>query len=104
MFPKEQCGVRPQRSTTNIMFVVHRLQELGRTSNTSGDICLIILVNAYDSVDRVLLWVVLDRFEVPPRMSNVIRMFRDGMRARIQLDGDILGVIQCLPRPPARMC
>ena len=38
-----------------MMFVVRRLQELGRTSNTSLEICLIDMAKAYDSVDRVLL-------------------------------------------------
>ena len=86
ILPKEQCGFRPQRSTTDMMFVVRRLQELGRTSNTSLEICFIDLAKAYDSVDRVLLWEVLARFGVPPRMIKVIRMFHDGMRARVQLD------------------
>ena len=83
---KEQCGFRPQRSTTGMMFVVRRLQELGQTSNTSLEICFIDLAKAYNSVDRVLLWEVLARFGVPPRMIKVIRMFHDGMRARVQLD------------------
>ena len=81
ILPKEQCGFRPQRSTTDMMFVVRRLQELGRTSNTSLKICFIDL-----AVDRVLLWKVLARFGVPPWMIKVIRMFHDGMRARVQLD------------------
>ena len=79
-------GFRPQRSTTDMMFVVRRLQELGRASNASLEICFIDLAKAYDSVDRVLLWEVLARFGVPPRMMKVIRMFHDGMRARVQLD------------------
>ena len=33
ILPEEQYGFRPQRSTTDMMFVVRRLQELGRTSN-----------------------------------------------------------------------
>ena len=63
-----------------------RLQELGWTSDTSLDFCFIDLAKAYDSVDRVLLWEVLARFGVPPRIIKVIRMFHDGMRARVQLD------------------
>ena len=63
--------------------------ELGRTSNTSLEICFIDLAKAYDSVDRVLLYEGLARFVVPPRMIKVIRMFHDGMMARVQLgDGD----------------
>ena len=83
---EEQWGFRPQRSTTDMMFVVRRLQKQGPTSNTSLEICFIDLAKAYDSVDRVQLWEVLARFGVPPRMIKVIRMFHDGMRARVQLD------------------
>ena len=86
ILPQEQCGFRPQRSTTDMMFIVRRLQELGRTSNTPLEICFIDLAKAYDWVDRVLLWVVLARFGVPPRMFKVIRMLHDGRRARVQLD------------------
>ena len=70
ILPEEQCGFRPQRSTTDMMFVVRRLQELGRTSNTSLEICFIDLAKAYDSVDRVLSWEVLARFGVPPRSDD----------------------------------
>ena len=52
---EEQCGFRPQRSTSDMMFVVRRIQELGRTSNTFLEICFIDLAKAYDSVDRMLL-------------------------------------------------
>ena len=86
ILPKEQCGFRPQRSSTDMILVVGRLQELGRTSNSSLEICFIDLANAYDSVNRVLLWKVFARFGVPPRMIKVIHMFHDGTRARVQLD------------------
>ena len=86
ILPEEQCGFRPQRSTTDVMFVVRRLQELGRTSNTFLETCFIDLAKAYDSVNRVLLWEILARFGVPPRMIKVICMSHDGMRARVQLD------------------
>ena len=42
--------------------------------------------NAYDSVDLILLWDVLARFGVPPRMLAVIRQFHDGMQACVRLD------------------
>ena len=105
ILPEEQHGFRPQRSTADMMFVVRRLQELGRTSNTSLEICFIDLAKAYDSVDRVLLWEVLARFGVPPRMIKGIRMFHDGMRARVQLDdGDFSAWFNVCQGLPARMC
>ena len=41
---------------------------------------------AYDSVDRDMLWVVLARFDVPEKMLPVIRQFHEGMRARVRTD------------------
>ena len=111
ILPEEQCGFRLQRSTTDVMFVVRKLQELGGRTNTSLETCFIIdLTNAHDSVDRVPLWEVVVvvvccyptltdplpiqpwsqdsvRFGVPPRTIKVIRIFHDGMWARVQLDG-----------------
>ena len=81
ILPKEQGGFRPQSSTHDMMFAVLRLQEMGLTSNTLLEICFIYLAKACDSVDRVLLWKVLSRFGVSPRMIKVIRMFHDSMRA-----------------------
>ncbi|CAM9178516.1 unnamed protein product, partial [Sphacelaria rigidula] len=87
VFPEEQYGFRRQRSTTDMMFVVHRLQELGWASSVPLNTCFIDPQNACDSIDSTLLWEVLAGFEVPPRMITIIRMFHDGMRARVQLDG-----------------
>ena len=44
------------------------------------------VTKAYDSVDRTLLWTVLARFGIPPRMLAVIRQFHDGMWACVRLD------------------
>ena len=34
LLPEEQCGFRPHRSTTDMMFAIRRLQELGRKART----------------------------------------------------------------------
>ena len=86
ILPEEQCGFRPHRSTVDMMFVVRRLQELARKKDTPLFMCFIDLTKAYDSVDRTLLWTVLARFGIPPRMLAVIRQFHDGMRACVRLD------------------
>ena len=86
ILPEEQCGFRPQRSTVDMTFVVRRLQELARKKGTPLYLCFIDLTRAYDSVDRTLLWDVLARFGVPPRMFAVIREFHDGMQACVRLD------------------
>ena len=84
LLPEEQCGLRPHRSTTDMMFAVRRLQELGRKACVPLFLCFIDLQKAYDSVDRTLLWQVLARFGTPPQMIEVIRIPRwdESMRAK----------------------
>ena len=73
LLPEEQCGFRPHRSTTDMMFAFRRLQELGRKARVPLFLCFIDLRKAYDSVDRTLFWQVLARFGVRPQILDLIR-------------------------------
>ena len=72
MLPEEQCGFRPNRSTTDIMVVVRRLQEVGRKAEVLSFCGFIDLQKAYDTVDRTPLRQVLTRIGVPPQRIAVI--------------------------------
>ena len=63
--PEEQSGFRPDRSTTDTMFMIRRLQQLTWKKLITLYVCFIDLTKAYDSVDRTLRWTVLARFGVP---------------------------------------
>ena len=89
LLPEEQCGFRPDRSTTDMIFVVRRLQEVGRKAGVSLHMCFVDLQKAYDTVDRTLLWQVLTRIGVPPQIIAVIRQFHDGMRACVRPDDGV---------------
>ena len=89
ILPDEQSGFRPNRFTTDMMFVICRLQELARKKRIPLYVCFIDITKAYDSVDRTLLWTVLARFDVPKIMISVIRQFYDGMRACVRLDNRV---------------
>ena len=86
ILPEEQSGFRPNRSTTDMMFVIRWLQKLARKKRFPLYVYFIDLTKAYDSVDRTLLWTVLARFGVPQNMISAIRQFHDGMQARVRLD------------------
>lgn len=51
----EQCGAWRQRSATDMIFVVRRLEKLGRPSNPPLSMCFIDIYKAYDFVNRTLL-------------------------------------------------
>ena len=89
LLPEEQCGFRPDRSTTDMMFVVRRLQGVRRKAGVSLHICFIDLQKAYDTADRTLLWQVIARIGVPPQMIAIIRQFHDGMRACVRPDDGV---------------
>ena len=89
LLPEEQCGFPRDRSTSDMMFVVRRLQEVGRKAGVTLFMCFIDLQKAYDTVDRTLLWQVLTRIGVPPQMIAVIRQFHDEMRACVRPDDGV---------------
>ena len=86
ILPEETNGFRPNRFTTDMMFVIRWLQELAWKKQIPLYVCFIDLTKAYDSVDRTLLWTVLARFGVPQNTISVIRQFHNGMRASVRLD------------------
>ena len=89
LLPEEQCGFRQNRSTTDMMSVVRRRQEIGRKTGVSLFMCFIDLQKAYDTVDRTLLWQVLTRIGVPPQMLAVIQQFHDGMSTCVRPNGGV---------------
>ena len=52
---EEQRGFQPNRSTTDMMFAIRRLQELARKKHIPLYACCIDFTKADDSVDRTLL-------------------------------------------------
>ena len=86
ILPEEQSGFRPNHFTTDMMFVIRRLQELARKKQISLYVCSMNLTKAYGSVDRTDLWKVLARFGVPRKLISVIRQIYDGIRVCMRLD------------------
>ena len=86
ILPEEQ--VRLRASTFDNRYDVRNLKAAGTGTEQQHFTrnLFINLVKVYDSVDRWLLWEVLARFGVSSRMAKIIRMFHDGMLARVQLD------------------
>ena len=86
ILPQEHSGFRLNRSITDMMFVIRRLQELERKKRIPLYVCFTNLTKAYNSADRTLLWTVLARFGARKNMISVVRQFHDDIRACVRLD------------------
>ena len=78
ILPEEQSGFRPNRPTTDMMFLIRRLQELARKKRILPKHTTSLIEPSSGQYSPV--------FGVPQIMISVIRQFHDGMRACVRLD------------------
>ena len=105
ILPEEKGGFRPNRSTTDMMFGICRLQELARKKRIPLYGCLIDLTKAYDSVDRTFLWTSTHPFWRATQCNlghSLIPRWYASMRATPRQG--VLGVVPCRTRPSSRVC
>ncbi len=89
VLPDSQCGFRPGRACKDMIHALNQLMEKHREFCKPLYICFIDLTKAYDCVPRELMWRVLDRYGVPPRMCTMIKRLHDGMKVFARVDGDL---------------
>ena len=88
ILPEQQSGFREERSCRDQIYSLRRIQEMSLEQNKPLYICFVDLKKAYDSVDRETLWKVLKKFGVNEKMIQMIRAFHDGMKAKININGE----------------
>ena len=93
--PETQCGLRQNRSTSDMIFVARQTLEKCREQYRDLHMCFVDLSKAFDTVDRPMLWEVLRRSSCPGKFVKLIRSLHDGMiaRARVRnLESEQFGV------------
>jgi hypothetical protein len=50
--------------------------------------CFIDLTKAYDRVDRDTLWLILERYGVPPKLLNLVKNLHVGAKAKVRIKSD----------------
>ena len=85
--PDSQYGFRKDRNTTDAVFSIRQLQEKCHEEKKNLYMAFIDLSKAFDTVNRELLWRVLQKFGVPAKYLSVLRQFHDGMQARVRAGG-----------------
>ena len=86
LLPETQCGFRQGRGTVDMIFTVRQLQEKCREQNRGLYITFIDLTKAFDTVNRDGLWKIMSKFGCPQKIINMVRLFHEGMEARVKDD------------------
>ena len=87
MLPETQCGFRPYRGNTDMIFVARQIQDKCREQNQEVFMAFIDLAKAFDSINRETLWTVLSRIGCPVNFITILRLLRDKMTATVLFNG-----------------
>ena len=89
ILPETQCGFRGNRSTVDMIFAARQLLEKSREQNRKLYVAFIDLSKAFDSVDRNLLWKVLQQYGCTKHFTKLLESLHNGMTARIKIGEDL---------------
>ena len=89
LMPETQCGFRQNRSTSDMIFAARQILEKSCEQYRDRHMCFVDLSNAFDTVERSMLWEVLRRSGCPEKFVNLIRRLQDGMESRVRV-GDLV--------------
>ena len=71
-----------------MIFSLRQLQEKCNEHNKDLYVAFIDLAKAFDTVNRELLWQILERFGTPPKFLTVLKKLHEGMLATVLAYGE----------------
>ena len=83
--PETQCGFRQNRSTSDMIFAARQTMEKCREQQRDLHMCFVDLSKAFDTVDRPMLWEILQRSGCPRKFVSLLRQLHDDMVARVRV-------------------
>ena len=88
LIPESQCGFRPGRGTTDMLFALRQLQEKCKLHSVDLYLLFIDLTKAFDTVNRDGLWAMLAKIGCPELFIDLIRSFHDDMTVKVRDGGE----------------
>ena len=85
VLPESQCGFRPGRSTTDMVYALAQLIELAEEAGVSLFLVFVDLAKAYDSVPREALWKALRTLGAPEPLVRLVESFHEGTGVRVRV-------------------
>ena len=83
--PETQCGFRAARSTMDMIFGMRQLQEKCREQWQSLHLAFIDLEEAFDSINRDALWIVLEKVRCPDSCVDIVRLLHTNTMASVSI-------------------
>ncbi|XP_060759866.1 uncharacterized protein LOC132870238 [Neoarius graeffei] len=87
ILPESQCGFRPARGTSDMIFTARQLQEKCREQHLPLYMAFIDLTKAFDSMNRPALWCILSKIGCREKYLKILRLLHDDMTATIVGNG-----------------
>ncbi|CAH1721690.1 unnamed protein product [Aphis gossypii] len=84
-----QSGFRKNKSTTDHIFVLRQVME--RSYEYAKDLHMVFIdyKQAYDSIDREILWKILKNFGLPTKLINMIKLCNTNISSRVKVNNEI---------------
>ena len=85
---KEQAGYRKGRRTTDQIFILRNIIE--RVSEWQATLYLnfVDFENAFHSIHRESLWVILAKYEIAEKIVKMVRVFYDDFKCAVEDQGE----------------
>ncbi|BHF64156.1 hypothetical protein SprV_0200715500 [Sparganum proliferum] len=87
--PERQCGFHHHLGTKDMFFAARQLQEKCQEMRTHLYPTFVDLTKAFDTVNREVLWKIMQKFGCPDRFIQMVRQLHDGMVARVTDNGAV---------------
>ena len=84
LIPESQCGFRPERGTSDMVFALRLLQEKCSLQGQDLYLLFIDLTKAFDTVNREGLWLILEKAGCPKHFVHIICSFHENMKASVR--------------------
>ena len=93
--PESQCGFRPGRGCTDAVYTVKIAMKKRREHGLESWILFIDLVKAFDRVPREMLWIVLEKFGVSPKIIRLLQSLHAHVEVKFTVN-DVTNTIDCI--------
>lgn len=84
-----QCGFRRARSTTDQIFAIRQIMEKAYEYNVNIQQLFVDFQQAYDSVDRLVLYNIMSEFGIPYKLVQITKATMNGSKGKVLIQHTI---------------